>query len=166
MWWMERGLDWCKSNKELCFVLGAAVAVSVLVSSFWYFVTLFVWLCRKRAKTRRVCRMERMRQLQYALPDRENTYVRARLHTVLQPQERDYKQLADGEPVRLSYAKKLLARVREAELSTAERLQAEDIGKVFALYMQKPRWDSADLRVVNDTFAALLKLSAKYAVAV
>lgn len=167
MWWIERVLEWCKTNTELCIALCVAVALSVLVSSFWYFATLFVWLCRKRAKARRARRMERLRQLQYTLPDRENTYVRARLNTVLQPpQERDYKQLGDGEPVRLSYAKKLLARVREAELSTAERLQTEDIGRVFALYLQKPRWDAADLRVVNDTFAALLKLSAKYAVAV
>lgn len=167
MWWTERLLEWCKANTEICIALGVAVLMSVLVSSFWYFLTLFIWLCRKRIQKRRARRAELTRRLQYTLPDRENSYVRARLNTVLQvPQERDYKRSDSGEPVRLSYAKKLLARVREEELSAAERLQAEDIGKTFAAYLQKPSWNSADLRVVNDTFAALLKLSAKYAVAV
>ena len=164
MWWIDRVLEWCQSNGEICIALGVAVALSVGVSSFWYFVTLFIWACRNRIRKRRARRAEIARRLQYALPERDNTYVRARLNTVLQPQEGDYKRVDSGEPVRLSYAKKLLARVREAELSTAERLQVEDMGKTFAFYLQKPRWDSADLRVVNDTFAALLKLSAKYAV--
>ena len=166
MWWIERALDWCKANKELCIAFGIAVLASVIVSSFWYFLTLFVWGCRKRMQARRARRAEITRRLQYSLPDRENSYVRARLNTVLQVPQHDYKKLGDGEPVRLAYAKKLLARVREEELSAAERLQTEDIGKTFALYLQKPRWNNEDLRVVNDTFSALLKLSAKYAVAV
>lgn len=167
MWWLDRALEWCKANTELCIALGIAVLLAVAVSSFWYFLTLFIWLCRKRIQRRKARRAEIARRLQVTLPDRENSYVRARLNTVLQvPQERDYKKSADGAPARLSYARKLLARVREEELSTAERLQAEDIGKIFALYLQKPRWSSEDLRTVNDTFSVLLKLSAKYAVAV
>lgn len=167
MWWIERALEWCRANVELCIALGIAVAISVLVSSFWYFLTLFVWACRNGIKKRRARRAAIERQLQFVLPDRENTYVRSRLNTVLQvPDSRDYKQSGSGEPVRLSYARKLLAKVQAEKLSAAERLQVEDIGKTFALYLQKPRWDSADLRTVNDTFACLLKLSAKYAVAV
>ena len=167
MWWIGRVLEWCRANTELCIALGVAVLLSVAVSSFWYFLTLFIWLCRKRKQKREARRAEIVRQLQYTLPDRENSYIRARLNTVLQaPQERDYKKMADGEPARLSYARKLLSRLRAENLSSAERLQAEDIGRIFTLYLQKPHWSGEDLRVVNDTFSALLKLSAKYAVAV
>lgn len=149
------------------YLAALGLGVFAIVAGLGYLTVFSAVSLRRRSRERRARRAEIARRLQYTLPDRENSYIRARLNTVLQvPEERDYKRSDGGEPARLDYARKLLARVKSEPLSAAERLQAEDIGKTFALYLQKPRWDSADLRVVNDTFACLLKLSAKYAVAV
>lgn len=143
--------------------IGAVTAIG-LGSSYLYSSCICALKNRVRAKKRR--RLEMLRRVEYALPDRENQYIRARLHTVLQAPKQEQTQESKCEPARLGYARKLLAKVLEAPLSAAERLQAEDISKTFALYLQKEKWDGNDLRTVNDTFSCLLKLSAKYAVAV
>ena len=62
------------------------------------------------------------------------------------------------------YARALLGKLRGAPLSVAERLQAEEMSKVIALYRGKENWTVEEVRGLNDLCAALLKLSAKYAV--
>ena len=66
--------------------------------------------------------------------------------------------------VRLGYAWILLGKVNAAPLTVAERLQAEEMEKALALYRGKSEWTAWEVRGVNDTCAALLKLAAKYAV--
>ena len=66
--------------------------------------------------------------------------------------------------IKLAYARQLLSKVKEAELTRAERLQVEETERAFSLYLTKERWNTEDLRAVNDLCASLLKLSAKYAV--
>ena len=133
-----------------------------------YLIVYTIVTARQKVKERKRRRAEEGRRLQYTLPERDNTYIRARLNTVLQvPEtEENYRNNSHGEPARLEYARKLLAKVKEAPLTAAEWLQTEEIGKLFALYLKKERWSAEDLRTVNDTFSCLLKLSAKYSVAV
>ena len=69
-----------------------------------------------------------------------------------------------GKTIRFDHAKELLSKVRSSALTTAERLQTEEIAKTFSVYMHKEHWSAEELRAVNDLFASLLKLSAKYAV--
>ena len=113
--------------------------------------------------------MEIRRRLQYTLPDRENSYVRTRLNTTLQvPKigvnaDMDIAKL-DKNTVKLGYARQLLGKVREAPLSPAERLQAEEMEKAFALYFHKDGWTKEELQTINEICASILKLSAKYAV--
>ena len=140
----------------------AFLAAFCVLAGAEYLLVCGVISIRKRRRMRRAQRAEIERRISYTLPDRENSYVRARLQTALQVP--DYKKVSTGEPVRLEYAKKLLGKVKQAPLSPAERLQAEEIGRVFEEYLQKERWDDTDLRAVNNTFSILLKLSAKYAV--
>ena len=144
-------------------ISGLAVFGGVIYLFVYTIVTI-----RRKIRLRKLRRAEEGRRMQYTLPESENTYIRARLNTVLQvPEESvNYKKTSGGEKVRLAYARSLLARVKEAPLSAAERLQAEDIGKTFLLYLKKEEWTAEDLRVVNDTFSCLLKLAAKYSVAV
>lgn len=108
------------------------------------------------------------RDLEYALPQKDNEYIRSRLNTVLRASEEVSCERDEGykETVRLSYARKLLARVKQAPLSVAERLETEEIGRAFALYLAKEEWNASDYRTVNGLFSVLLKLSAKYSVAV
>lgn len=148
------------------FYLCAYAAAGLLIFDGLAYVTAFcVMLAKQKAWERRARRAEQGRRLEYGLPDRENTFVQARLNTVLRT---DYGE--DGLPVLeqvdLGYAKKMLADLLAKPLSAAERLQAEDIGKTFGLYLHKPQWRACDLRVVNDAFSALMKLCTKYSVTV
>ena len=117
---------------------------------------------RKVISTRKANRALVERRLQYTLPQRENMYVRERLDTALQVQsgEENEKKMK----VRLGYARALLYKVQAAPLSTAERLQVEEMAKAFPLYREKETWTAEEVRGVNEWCAALLKLSAKYTV--
>lgn len=111
---------------------------------------------RKRRRT------EKLRKLQYTLPDRDNTYVRDRLHTALQTPQENAKESSSERPLNLRHANNLLAKVKAAPLTVAERLHIEEMSRFFALCMQKSSWDNEDVQSVNEALANLLKLSAKY----
>lgn len=130
------------------------------------FATLSV---KKKIEERKLRRAEIRRRLFYTLPDRENSYIRTRLNTALRVEEEPVNEYTgalkeEKEPMKLEYARRLLGRVKAAPLSTAERLQTEEMGKAFSLYLQKDGWTAEELRAVNELCACLLKLSAKYAV--
>ncbi len=118
-----------------------------------------------RAKERKKSRAERARRLKFTLPDRENSYVRARLNTALQAED---KAVEGFEPayLRLGYVRKMLAKVQEATLSPIERLDVEEMSGLLALYTAKEKWSAEDRKAVNEVFSRLLKLSAKYEIAV
>ena len=107
---------------------------------------------------------ERLQRLQYACPNRENSFARARLNALLQTEQGNNGVLAAR--VDTCYARKLLAAVLEKPLSATERLQAEDLQKIFTAYMQKPTWTAADTQELNDTFSVLMKLCARHSVGV
>jgi hypothetical protein len=155
---------------------GSFIALAVLVKSsaarlvgggvlFVFSGAAYLWLAialgiKNRVIERRKKRAEIKRRLQFTLPDRENAFVRARLNTVLKPEE----ETGDEPPLKLSYAGALLKKLKEMPLSPAERLQASEMENAFSLYLQKEGWTAGDLRAVNDLCSALIKLSAKYAV--
>lgn len=102
--------------------------------------------------------------LQYAIPMRGNDYVRARLRAMSNAEEEicPTAQSRESLPTELAYARELLAKVREKELSATDILQTEELGKLFALYGKKEGFSYADVRTVNEGFCCLLKLAAKY----
>ncbi len=122
------------------------------------------WICvaRQRKRRERQRCMEEKRKLQYALPRWDNGYIRTRLQNSLKVEEIG----EEGRQVRvhLGYARVLLGKIKEAPLTIADRLQAEEMCKTFALYRGKECWTASELRGLNDLCSALLKLSAKYAV--
>lgn len=132
------------------------------------FVYLFLFMgltIREKIDKRKKERAKIERRLQFALPDKDNSFVRARLNTVLRLDERpDFVMPALENDLSFSLARALLAKVREAPLSTAERLETEEIAKMVALYLQKKDFTAQDTRTLNEAFARILKLSAKYAV--
>lgn len=149
---------------DVDFTQGAYTSAGLCVAAGTvYFFAVCGWIYKQKSWERCVRRFERARKLQYGLPDRDNTYVQARLNTVLRT-ETDENGLAVTERVDLGYARKMLSAVLEKPLSAGERLQAEDIGKSLGVYFQKPRWSAADLRAVNDVFSVLMKLCTKYSV--
>lgn len=155
MWILEKIEAW--SGIEIC----PTAAVLFLAA----FALAFLSACCRLA-----CGLARRsryytRRVEFTLPERENSYVRARLHTALRTDGLQNTQEAREEfTVCLGYARELLAKVKGAPLSQAERLELEELEKLFALYFCKPKWTAYELRTVNDGCSRLLKLSAKYAV--
>ncbi len=131
------------------------------------FLLLFAWLGLRSARIRRRQeRAEALRKTKFTLPDRDNAYLRARLNTVLQE-----KKDGDGIPraradVRPDYAKRLLEGLKNTPISAVERLETEELGGALALYFKKEKLTEGDLSAVNEAFARLIKLSAKYEIAV
>lgn len=146
------GTEWTK--------ILACCALLAVFGGGLYLLLFCLLSVRETVRERRKRRAEIRRRLQYTLPDRDNSYVRARLNTALQPEREE----ETNERVDLDYARGLLARIKEAPLSRAERLETEEISRLVALYIEKKAWSATDLRAVNDAFSRMLKLSAKYAV--
>ncbi len=120
----------------------------------------------RRRKERRRRRLQAARKLEFTLPDERNEYVRSRLRTTLRAETPPKTVDKDSAGVRLRYAKKMLSLLKESPLSPVERLDVEEMDGVVALYKGRERWSSEDMKAVNEVFARLLKLSAKYEIAV
>ena len=141
------------------------LAASVLaVFGGMVYMLLFCTLALRRATLqRRQRRAEIARRVQYTLPQRENTYIRTRLNTALHFSDTGEEEKIQTS-VRLGYARILLTKVQAAPLTVAERLQVEEMGKIFTLYKGKEEWTVKEVNGVNNLCARLLKLSAKYVV--
>ncbi len=161
---------------SLFYEVGAqarAVGISIFLifGGVSYLLLFFAIYIKNGIVERKRRRAEIARRLCYTLPDRENSYVRTRLNTALQVQERNVNadmgtSQGTEPPIKLTYARGLLSKVKEVNLSQAERLQVEEMERTFSMYLYKQSWSAEDARAVGELCAALLKLSAKYAVAV
>lgn len=120
----------------------------------------------KKIAERREKREERKRRLQFILPDRENGYLRDRLHVALNTEKEDVYSERWKIGARLGYARKMLAKIKEAPLSPLERIDVEEMARLVALYERKGKWSSSDVKAVGEILSRLLKLSAKYDIAV
>ena len=101
------------------------------------------------------------RNIEFTLPDRENTYVRARLATVLNPNMAN-EEKEEELPITFEHAKALLNKIWFAPLSQAERLEMQSLENSLKKYAEQTRFNAKEVRNVNDVFLRLLKLSAKY----
>ena len=104
------------------------------------------------------------RQVEFALPDRENTYVRSRLATVLNTESVEAQECEETLPITFTHAQSLLHSLWFAPLSQAERLEMQTLESDLKKYGERTRFNSKDVRKLNDLFARLLKLSAKHGV--
>lgn len=152
MQWIERLEGWL--GVELC-------TTALLLFAFAISVFVFAELCRL-AKGLMRRKTPCVRRVEYTLPDKENGYVRARLCTALRC-DGDGEEEREEYSVCLSYARELLAKLKSAPLSQAERLEVEGLEGMFSVYFHKPKWSANDLRAVNCACSRLIKLSAKYA---
>ena len=141
-----------------------------MVGGVNYLLLTAFFALRERVLRRRKQRAEIARRLLYTLPEKDNSYIRARLNTALNGEENEtetrFLEEDEGQKalVRLEHVRKLLTKIKEAPLTKAERLESEEMTKLFAAYLGKRKWSSSDVRAVNELFSALLKLSAKYSV--
>ena len=129
---------------------------------------LLVALINKVKKTaeRKKERAERERRLQFALPEKNEEFIRARLDSVLNERVRksDTEVRALSKEYSFSYIKKLIALLKEKRTSSADKIQIEEYAHLIGVYAVKEKWTGDDLGVVNEAFARVIKLSGKYAV--
>ncbi len=142
-------------------VAWAGVSLLLVFGGSVYLLLFGMILRRERVAKRKKMQAETAKRVEYALPQRENAYIRARLQDGLRV-ENEVKTTQVR--ARLGYVRALLGKVKSAPLSIAERLQAEEMEKILSLYRGKTVWTVEELRGMNDMCAALLKLSAKYTV--
>ena len=145
------------NSRQLLILFG----IFAVWGGFAYFAGYVISASSRLSVRRKSERQEKRRDLQFTLPERENSYVRARLENVLRVGEKEVDGVWKTE---FAYAKSLLAKLKGAELSGVDRLQMEELAKLLALYGKKEKLSAADLPLINDAFAILLKLSAKYGV--
>ncbi len=136
--------------------LGGATAVCYAPLSLALFL-------RRAGKRKREERVQAKRRLQFTLPDKDNTFLRDRLRTSLREETSTEEE---GLRARLGYAKGMLIRLKEKNLSPMERLDLEETATLLSLLSKKGKWTAEEQKGINETLARLLKLAAKYEIAV
>ena len=116
---------------------------------------------RRAEKKRKL--QEEGRALLFTLPDKENSFVRERLQSTLSENKGREDTLSTAD-LQLEYMRKSVGKLKRAKLSPADRLAVENYSRILTAYATKENISSQELYGLNDTFSALLKLSAKYAV--
>jgi hypothetical protein len=155
---LARGVAWKGFFLMLAIVCG-------LMGSGYAIVYLSVEI-RERIAERKARREEKKRRVQFTLPDRENQYLRDRLQTALHTEREEAVLEKRVSVARMGYARKLLAQVKESPLTPVERIDVEEFAKLLAAYDRKGKWSASDVKTVSEIFSRLLKLAAKYEIAV
>lgn len=120
---------------------------------------------KKRAKAKRWKDTEK--EYRFTLPQQDNTFIRERLNGALKQDEKTRPQdavLLKDMDLRLDYTRKTIAKLKASALSPADRLEVNRISKTVTFFALKNALSPVETRSLNDCFARLLKLSAKYAV--
>ncbi len=137
------------------------IAITAFVSSFfWLFIfSLFSLLSRRRKR-----RKNANREVKFTLPDRENTFVRARLSTVLNREFCQAQRQEEKLAIEFSQALKMLDKISIAPLSAAEKIEVGQMQGDLRAFEEKQTFSAKEVSSINEKFARLLKLSAKYGV--
>ncbi|MBR2341000.1 MAG: hypothetical protein IKA72_01145 [Clostridia bacterium] len=151
------------SYNQLEWICGVLFCLSLVLTGVLCAMALFKY---------RKMRIERFkkatREFSFALPDRENTFIRERLRGELQSETEKKPQpnavLMKDLDVRLDYTRKTVAKLKALQLTPADRLEVNRISKTVTFYALKNALSPSETRSLNDCFARLLKLTAKYAV--
>ena len=132
----------------------------VAVCAFLHLALLAAWEFRRRKRAKKRKRELLARSLVFTLPEKDNAYLRDRLRvdlhggrTGVSSQETD---------VRLDYIRKLTAKLKGAALSVTDRMQINELSRTITLCTSKEKTTAEDTRALNECFASLLKMSAKY----
>ena len=143
---------------KICMFLGCACFIFCLV--LIAILTVF-FKDRKRKQLEGV-----ERELQFTLPDRDNSYVRERLQGPLKSEEeRKRVEIAvtmKEMDVRLEYVRRTISKLKALPLTPADRLAVNRISKTVTFYGLKNALAPDETRRLNDCFASLLKMQAKY----
>ena len=116
----------------------------------------------RRHAERKKQRQAQARLSAFVLPDKDNEYLRDRLRTSLCVKEEG--TVRTEEAFQLPYVRRVLTKLKAKDLSPADRVEVDRISSEITAYAYEERLTNGQLRLLNDHFARLLKLSTKYAV--
>ncbi|MBQ7368549.1 MAG: hypothetical protein IJW60_02425 [Clostridia bacterium] len=102
------------------------------------------------------------RELQFTLPDRENTFVRTRLSTVLNTDFTAMGEQKERLAVDFTQALQILEKIKTSPLSPAEQIEVARMQSELRRFSEKELFSAFEATNINDSFSKLLKLSAKY----
>ena len=137
------------------------IAITAVVSGFFW---LFIFYLFSRISRRRKRRKSANREVEFTLPDRENTFVRSRLSTVLNREFCEAERQEEKLAIEFSQALKLLDKISIAPLSAAEKIEVGQMQSDLRTFEEKQTFSVREVSSINETFVRLLKLSAKYGV--
>lgn len=130
------------------------------------FLSLRVLLAIRFSRRRRKAeRRERERRLAFALPDKENSFLRDRLNGRLKPSEaKTFDFFPSEAKLSLSHAQKLLSKVKASPLAPADRLETQSLARRLTGLADRERLTKEEFSTLNDCLSELIKTAAKYAV--
>ena len=148
------------------FLVAFFILSFVAMMAIWSIIAVAIKNIKEKNKRKKQARDEAQRQLKFALPDKENSFIRERLQQVLNVPEVEAVEEIKTERTcfEFLYAQKLLNQLAEQNVSMTERLELMEINKFLGANLQKIRWGVEDIRAINECFSRILKLSAKYAI--
>ena len=137
------------------------MAWSVGIAIVAFGVVFVLILLVRRSRLRKRAREKYSRELEYTLPDRENSFIRERLLTAIRIPDREETESVSE--CRFSHAKALLERISATSRATlSETNELREIAFLIEGCEQKERLTVSEIREINDAFGRLLKTSAKY----
>ena len=162
MYYIQKIIESIKGANMLVIVAVCVVCscITVLIGAV-YLIVGGILRIKKRVAKRKAERREVERKLKFTLPERENTFVQARVSTALNG-EMQTVQTQTSEAIPLAHAFELLTALREKKLSTADGLTCAELASFLSLYKEKARWTNEESQDVNVALARVLKLTAKY----
>ena len=138
-----------------------SVVITAFVSGFFW---LFIFYLCSIIFRRRKRRGNANREMKFTLPDRENTFIRSRLSTVLNREFCEAERQEEKLAIEFTQALKTLDKISVAPLSTAEKIEVGRMQDELRAFEEKEAFSAKEVSSINEKFARLLKLSAKYGV--
>ena len=163
--WKQGIESWLENKVEVAF-WGALIAFVLAMLAFALQIIVFSIYIKRKRKERKKRRAERENRLCYTLPDKQNSFLRDRLNSVLKTPDltTDLANPVEADGVCLDYTMEMIDKALNAPLSFADRLSIEETAKLFKVICMRMEWSEKDVKTMNDCCLSTLKILAKYAV--
>ena len=129
-----------------------------------YLILRFILSVKRKIIARKAKREQVERELQFTLPDKDNSFVRARLNTVLKPQKTEDVETSEIQKIEFAHAKALIEKLKACRLTTADGLKIQSLIETIGTCATSSTCTTSELNQLSEAFSTLLKLSAKYAI--
>ena len=135
---------------------------SVFFAALCSVAALVFFAVQKAMRRKRLRCAEMERDVIFTLPDRENSFIRDRLNTALRSGEKPISHKLAEEGFRADHARALIAKLKAAPLSVAERIEVDGVSSYLTECAFKNELEWEEIARLNERLCSALKLAAKY----